>query len=96
MEFIINKESLNQAIVDVSKAVSSKTPFPILTGIKMSVDENGVILIGSNSDIIIEKYIPLMRDGKQMIQVQSEGSVVVPAKFLSEIVKKCQMICILR
>ncbi|GIN41898.1 DNA polymerase III subunit beta [Heyndrickxia oleronia] len=88
MEFIINKESLNQAIVDVSKAVSSKTPFPILTGIKMSVDENGVILIGSNSDIIIEKYIPLMRDGKQMIQVQSEGSVVVPAKFLSEIVKK--------
>ena len=34
MEFFINKESLKQAIVDVSKAVSSKTPFPILTGIR--------------------------------------------------------------
>lgn len=88
MEFIINNECFNKAISDVSKAVSLKTPFPILSGIKIIANNNGLILIGSNSDIVIEKVIPLTIDGVQVLEVYDTGSVVISAKYLSEIVKK--------
>jgi DNA polymerase III subunit beta len=88
MEFIINNECFNKAISDVSKAVSLKTPFPILSGIKIIANNNGLILVGSNSDIVIEKVIPLTIDGVQILEVYNTGSVVISAKYLSEIVKK--------
>jgi len=88
MEFKINNECFNKAISDVSKAVSLKTPFPILLGIKIIANNNGLILVGSNSDIVIEKTIPLMIDGEQVLEVYEPGSVVVSAKYLSEVVKK--------
>lgn len=55
MEFIINNDCFNKAISEVRKGISSKTPLPILTGIKIVVNKESVILIGSNSGIIIEK-----------------------------------------
>ncbi|MGE8205598.1 DNA polymerase III subunit beta [Heyndrickxia sp. NPDC080065] len=88
MEFIINSENFNEAISEVSKAVSTKTPLQILTGIKVTASSDCLTLTGSNSDIIIEKSIPLMKDGVKIIEIVHEGSVVIPAKFLSEIVKK--------
>ena len=89
MEFIIDNECFHKAITDVNKAVSFKTPFPILTGIKITAFENYLILVGSNSDIVIEKVIPLTADnGVRVLDVYSTGSVVISAKYLSEIVKK--------
>ncbi|WP_342578471.1 DNA polymerase III subunit beta [Psychrobacillus sp. FSL K6-2843] len=88
MEFIIDNECFNKAISDVNRAVSLKTTFPILTGIKIIANNNGLTLVGSNSDFIIEKVIPLMIDGRKVLEVYNPGSVVISAKFLSEIVKK--------
>ena len=55
MEFIINKECFNKAISDVSHAVSIKTAIPILSGIKIVANDDGLTLLRSNSDIVIEK-----------------------------------------
>ncbi|MFX3675066.1 MAG: DNA polymerase III subunit beta [Paenisporosarcina sp.] len=88
MEFIINNECLDKAISDVSRAVSLNTPFPILTGIKIVANKNTLSLTGSNSNIVIEKVIPLTVEGLRVLEVITTGSVVVPAKYLSEIVKK--------
>jgi DNA polymerase III subunit beta len=88
MEFSISSERLHKAISDVSKAVSMRTPFPILTGIKMTATEDFLILVGSNSDLIIEKRIPLTIDDVRVFEVKQTGSVVVTAKYISEIVKK--------
>ncbi|WP_175987423.1 DNA polymerase III subunit beta [Bacillus sp. Marseille-Q1617] len=88
MEFIIENEYFNRAISDVHRAVSMKTPFPILTGIKITADQDCVTLIGSNSDLIIEKVIPLSIDGVKVLDVIQPGSVVLTARYLSEIVKK--------
>ncbi|MGG0413592.1 hypothetical protein [Peribacillus simplex] len=64
MEFIINNECFNKAISDVSHAVSIKTPIPILSGLKIGANEDCLTLLGSNSDIVIEKKtIPLTIDG---------------------------------
>ncbi|OAT85334.1 DNA polymerase III subunit beta [Bacillus sp. MKU004] len=88
MELSINSECFHKAISEVSKAVSLKTPFPILTGIKITAEEDALVLIGSNSDLIIEKKIPMTIDGARVLEVKQTGSVVVTAKYISEIVMK--------
>ncbi|MGE7770436.1 DNA polymerase III subunit beta [Viridibacillus arvi] len=88
MEFKIDNKCFNKAILEVNKAVSLKTPFPILSGIKIIANNNCLVLVGSNSDIVIEKVIPLTIDGVKVLEVYNAGSVVIPAKYLSEIVKK--------
>ena len=88
MEFIIDSECFNRAIAEVNKAVSQKTPFPILSGIKIIANKECIILIGSNADIVIEKVIPLEIDGENVLEVKEIGSVVLSAKYLSELVKK--------
>lgn len=88
MEFIIDHECFNKAISDVTKAVSLKTPFPILTGIKITAYDHCLVLVGSNSDIIIERVIPLTIDGVKVLEIYQPGSVVISAKFLSGLIKK--------
>ncbi|MBX9984194.1 DNA polymerase III subunit beta [Priestia aryabhattai] len=88
MKFIIQKDYLVQSVQDVMKAVSSRTTIPILTGIKIVATEEGVTLTGSDSDISIESFIPDEEEGKEIVDIQKPGSVVLPARFFSEIVKK--------
>ncbi|WP_375088482.1 DNA polymerase III subunit beta [Peribacillus sp. RS7] len=88
MEFLIKKECFIKAISEVSHAVSIKTPIPILSGIMIVANDDSLILIGSDSDIVIEKNIPLTIDGVRVLEVYQKGTVVLSAKYLSEIVKK--------
>jgi DNA polymerase III subunit beta len=88
MEFLVDSEYFNRAITDVSKAVSQKTPFPILSGIKIMATKKSLIVIGSNADIIIEQVIPMEIDGVQVLEVKEVGSVVLSAKYVSELVRK--------
>ncbi|MFL1998790.1 DNA polymerase III subunit beta [Lysinibacillus irui] len=88
MEFIIDHECFNKAISDVTKAVSLKTPFPILAGIKIIAYDHCLVLVGSNSDMIIERVIPLTIDGVKVLEIYQPGSVVISAKFLNGLVKK--------
>ncbi|WP_246944322.1 DNA polymerase III subunit beta [Bacillus pinisoli] len=88
MKFSIQKDYLVQAVQDVMKAVSSRTTIPILTGIKMVATEEGVTLTGSDSDISIESFIPVEEAGDEIVEVEQIGSIVLQARFFSEIVKK--------
>lgn len=88
MKFIIQKDYLVQSVQDVMKAVSYRTTISILTGIKIVATEEGVTLTGSDSDISIESFIPNEEEGKEIVDIQKPGSVVLPARFFSEIVKK--------
>lgn len=88
MKISILKNVLNEAIQHVSKAISSRTTIPILGGIKLDVNHQGVTLTASDTDISIQSFIP-MEDGDQtIVQVEQPGSVVLPAKFFVEIIKK--------
>ena len=88
MKFIIQKDYLVQGVQDVMKAVSSRTTIPILTGIKIVASHEGVTLTGSDSDISIESFIPAEEAGNEIVELKSSGSIVLQAKFFSEIVKK--------
>ena len=88
MEFIVHNDYFNEALSDVSKSVTTKLLLPILSGIKITAQQDCLILIGSNSNIVIEKILPLELNGIPILQVIETGSVVLPAKYLCEIAKK--------
>ncbi|MFD1734944.1 DNA polymerase III subunit beta [Bacillus salitolerans] len=88
MKFSIQKDYLVQAVQDVMKAVSSRTTIPILTGIKIVATDEGVTLTGSDSDISIESFIPVEEAGDEIVEIERKGSIVLQARYFSEIVKK--------
>lgn len=88
MKFIIQRDRLVQSVNEVMKAVTSRTTIPILTGIKMTVDSEGLTLTGSDSDISIQSFIPAEEDEHEIVEVKQNGSIVLNAKFFGEIIKK--------
>jgi len=88
MKFEIMRDWLLEGLNDVMKAISSKVANPILTGVKMDVNEKGLTMTGSDSDITICTFIPVEQDGEQIIRVIESGSIILQAKVFSEIVRK--------
>ncbi|KKO54353.1 DNA polymerase III subunit beta [Paenibacillus sp. DMB20] len=88
MKISILKNVLNESIQHVSKAISSRTTIPILSGIKLDVNHQGVTLTASDTDISIQSFIPAEDEKQTIVQVDQPGSVVLPAKFFVEIIKK--------
>ncbi|BDG30290.1 DNA polymerase III subunit beta [Parageobacillus thermoglucosidasius] len=88
MKITIDREALVQSVQDVMKAVSPRTTIPILTGIKITATPQGVTLTGSDSDISIESFIPTEDEDKVLVEIAETGSIVLQARFFSEIVKK--------
>lgn len=88
MQVSIQKEVLIKAMSDVTRATSSKATTPILSGVKITAVKEGVRLVGSDGEISIERTIPHELNGDEKASVTKEGSVVLNAKFLNEIVKK--------
>jgi DNA polymerase III subunit beta len=88
MKFEIMRDRLLDGLNDVMKAISQKVAVPILTGIKIEVDEKGLTMTGSDSDITICTFIPAEDNGEQIIKVTEKGSIVLQAKVFSEIARK--------
>lgn len=82
------KNELNEAIQRVSRAISNRTTLPILAGIKMDADINGLTLTASDTEISIRNFTPTESNDNQIIELERPGSIVVPAKFFVEIIRK--------
>lgn len=87
MQFTIKRNAFIKKLNAVQRAISSKTTIPILTGLKLEVEDDQIILTGSNTDISIETTI-LTNDEEAGLNIKSTGSVVLTARFFGEIVKK--------
>ena len=87
MKFTINRSAFISQLNNVLRAISSKTTIPILTGLKMVVNEDNIVLTGSNSDITIESVINA-NDADNDLTIEETGAIVLPARFFSDIVKK--------
>jgi len=88
MHITVQRDKLSNAVSHVSKAVSSRTTIPILTGIKIKTDDEGLTLTASDSDISIEVQIPLEEAGEWGVTIHQPGSIVLTARIFSEIVRK--------
>ena len=89
MNFTINRSAFISQLNNVLRAISSKTTIPILTGLKMVINEDNIVLTGSNSDITIESVINA-NDAENDLTIEATGAIVLPARFFSDIVKSCQ------
>lgn len=82
MNFKIKRVELLNALSKVSRAVSIKSPLPVLTGIKFELLDDKLVLTGSDSDITIQTSIT------ENIEIIEKGSVVLSSKYILEIIKK--------
>lgn len=87
MQFKILRTELLNALNKVSRAVSSKSPLPVLTGIKFNLTDNELILTGSDSDITIETRI---EKNEKKLEIKEPGSIVLNGHYISEIVRKIE------
>ncbi len=84
MKISINKSILLEKLDYINKGLSTKSPFPLLSGIKFDVSNENIILTSSNSDIAVQTIISVTEG----ISVLEPGSVVIPGKYFIEIIKK--------
>lgn len=80
MEFVADREDLVPALQTVTRAVSSRTTLPVLSGILIEVRERDAVLVGNDLEIGIECRIP--------VNTFSPGATVVTASYLNEIVRR--------
>ena len=90
MRFIISRVELLNGLNIVSRAVSTKSPLPILQGIKFDLTNEGLTLLGSETDISIKTTIPCESNGVQYISIFDTGSIVLPAKFILDMIRKLE------
>lgn len=87
MKFTIKRNAFIKKLTDVQRAISSKTAIEILTGLKITASENSITLTGSDSDISIKNEIST-DDSNYELLIEEPGSIVLPARFFSEIIKR--------
>ncbi len=84
MNFKIKRLKLLNALSKATKAVSIRSPLPVLTGIKFDLHEDSLILTGSDSDITIQTKIEKDDD----LIIYQTGGVVLNSRYILDIVRK--------
>ncbi len=81
MKFSCSQQTLTKALNIVSKAVTIRTTIPILKGILLKIDNNGVLTMSaSDLDLSIEKKIK--------VENSQPGEIVVLSKLFGDIIRK--------
>ncbi|MEF2609821.1 DNA polymerase III subunit beta [Faecalicoccus sp.] len=86
MHFSIDRKYFYDKLSVVSRAISVFSPIPALSGICIQVEEDQIVLTGSDSNISIRSTI--LKGELNQLQIESTGSIVVESKYLLEIVRK--------
>lgn len=88
MKLRINRLELLNSLNKVSRAVNQKSPLIALTGIKFTLTENQLELIGSDSDVSIRCIIEKEKNEKRIMEIEEIGSIIINEKIICEIVRK--------
>lgn len=86
MRFSIQKSALMQAIQIVSKAVAVRTTKQVLSGILLEVKDSEIIATAYDLELGIQTRIAASDDNA--LTVSETGSIVLPARYFSEVVRK--------
>ena len=84
MNITIERELLIENLNVIMRGLPSKSPLPILTGIKFYATSEDLFLTSSNSDIAVEIRIT----DKTNLEITESGSTVVPGKYFIDIIRK--------
>ncbi|WP_245772786.1 DNA polymerase III subunit beta [Lacicoccus alkaliphilus] len=88
MKININRQYFIEQLNHCLKAISPRTTLPILTGIKIDVKNDHMILTGSDSEVSIEITVPMEIDNEEVLEIERPGAVVLSGRFFVDIIKK--------
>ena len=80
MKFNCSQKKFLEAVLTVQNAVSGRSSMPILEGILIETEKDVLKLVGSDLDLGIECHMEA--------DILQEGSIVLPARLLSDILRK--------
>ena len=86
MKFSIKKQLLLDALLKVSKAISTKNLIPVLGGIKFDLKKKKLTLTASDNDITIQTTIDCVDE--EEFKISSEGSIIIQGRYILDIVRK--------
>lgn len=84
MKFTILKNLLLENLNYVIKAISTKNIIPILNGIKFELNEEGLYLTATDSELTIQTFI----EKKKIKNIDSTGTIIIQSKYLVDIIRK--------
>ena len=87
MRCVIEKEQFIKGLTMVSKAIPQKAELPILSNVKLELCEKGLVLTGSDNNIVIATVVPYMIDEKEIIRNAQFGETLVQCKLVLEVVR---------
>jgi DNA polymerase III subunit beta len=83
VKFRCERDTLAEGVATAQRAVASRTgAMPVLSGLRVSAADGSLELVGTDLELTIRVRIPADIDG--------EGSAVIPARLLSEIVRQLE------
>ena len=86
MYFKLSKQAFFNSLSIASRAISSFSPLPAFSGIKIEAKEDRLTLTGSDSDISIQTSI--LKSDEDSLVINDKGSIVIESKYILEIVRK--------
>jgi DNA polymerase-3 subunit beta len=83
VKFRCERDTLADAVGTAQRAVASRTgALPVLSGVRVSVNDDGLELVGSDLELTIRVTLSA--------QVDTPGTTVLPARLLSELLHKLE------
>ncbi|MBE0416332.1 MAG: DNA polymerase III subunit beta [Coriobacteriia bacterium] len=81
MKLTVARGELVEALMAVSRGLSSRSTLPILSGILVSASQEGAVTLQSTDlEVSVRRSLPL-------VSVERKGTIVVPGKLFTEIVR---------
>jgi DNA polymerase-3 subunit beta len=80
MRLSISREKLQEALISVSAAVPAKTTLPVLANLLLETSDRGLRISGTDLDIGVSMEV--------VADVEAVGSITIPARKLSDIVRE--------
>lgn len=84
MKWSIEKNVLLEALNDVTRALTQRTTIPVLNGIVFELNEKGMNLLASDSELTIKVVIP----EEKIKHLEGKGKIIIQSKFFVEMIRK--------
>lgn len=80
MKIICNRQQLNEAVLNIQRAVSTKSSVPALEGILLKTEENEITLCGYD--------LELGMTTRMEASIEEKGSIILSARLFGDIVRR--------
>ena len=91
MRFTIKRDEFLKGLTTASRAVNSKmVADPVLTNLKIELNETGLYITGSNNELTIRSFTPYSKNENEIIRNYKEGVALINCKIITEIARKME------